>query len=136
VSLRRLLFVGLLGVTTACGSRSPTAPYISSDPISIPGRVQFFNLEGGFWAIRGDDGVVYDPKDPLPVQYRVENLRVTIVARVRTDLGGIHMVGPIVEIVGILALSGVSWPAGSDPYLEPWALSPEPFQREPEMYRA
>jgi hypothetical protein len=108
VRVRQFLLAVLLAFVTACGSPSPTAPYIPSDPISIPGRVQFFNLEGGFWAIKGDDGVIYDPKDPLPARYQVQNLPVTVLARVRTDLGGTHMVGPIIEIVAILALYGVS----------------------------
>ena len=29
--------------------------------IRVNGTVQYFNLEGGFWAVRGDDGVTYDP---------------------------------------------------------------------------
>jgi hypothetical protein len=90
---------------TACGSRSPIAPIGPANPISISGTVQFFDLEGGFWAIKGDDGIIYDPKDPWPDRYRIQNLCVGILARVRTDLASVHMVGPVVEIVEILALS-------------------------------
>lgn len=35
--------------------------------------------------------------------FQRENLRVTLVAKVRSDMGGIHMVGPIVEVLSIQA---------------------------------
>ena len=34
-------------------------------------------------------------------EFQRDNLRVTIVAIVRNDMGGIHMVGPIVEVLAI-----------------------------------
>ena len=69
----------------------------------INGTVRYFNLEGGFWAVRGDDGVTYDPIAGLAPAFQRENLRVTIVAKIRSDMAGIHMVGPIVEILSIEA---------------------------------
>ena len=39
----------------------------------------------------------------LAPQYQRENLRVTLVAKVRDDIGGVHMVGPIVEVLSIQA---------------------------------
>ena len=51
--------------------------------------------------MRGDDGVTYDPMNGLAPQYQRENLRVTLVAKVRADLGGTHMAGPIVEVLSI-----------------------------------
>ena len=70
----------------------------------VTGTAHFFNLEGGFWAIRGDDGVTYDPKDGLPAAFQHEGMRVSAVLKTRNDLGGIHMVGPIVEIIEITSL--------------------------------
>jgi len=67
----------------------------------VNGTVRYLTLESGFWAVRGDDGVTYDPINGLAPAFQRENLRVTLVARVRTDMGGIHMVGPIVEILSI-----------------------------------
>jgi hypothetical protein len=67
----------------------------------VDGTVHYFNLEGGFWAIRGDDGVTYDPMNGLDPSFQRENLRVTLVAKLRNDMGGIHMVGPIVEVISI-----------------------------------
>jgi hypothetical protein len=83
----------------ACAS--PTRPSLPAGAIRVFGTVQFYTLEGGFWAVKGDDGVTYDPKDGLPGKFQTENLRVTMVARIRSDLSGIHMVGPIVEIISI-----------------------------------
>ena len=70
----------------------------------VTGTARFFTIEGGFWAIRGDDGMTYDPKDGLPAAYQREGMRVSAIVKVRTDLGGIHMAGPIVEILDIRAL--------------------------------
>ena len=71
--------------------------------IQINGTVRYMTLEGGFWAVRGDDGLTYDPMNGLAPQYQRENLRVTLVAKVRDDIGGVHMVGPIVEVLSIQA---------------------------------
>ena len=80
---------------------SPTSPELPDGAIRVNGTVQYFNFEGGFWAVRGDDGVTYDPIAGLSPAFQRENLRVTLVARIRTDMGGIHMVGPLVEILSI-----------------------------------
>jgi hypothetical protein len=90
-----LLLLGL----PACAS--PTTPTVPDGAIRVNGTVQYLNLEGGFWAIRGDDGITYDPLNELSAPFRRQNLRVTMVARPRTDLGGTHMVGPIVGVLSI-----------------------------------
>ena len=72
-----------------------------SDPDN--GTIRYVTLEGGFWAVRGDDGMTYDPMNGLAPQYQRENLRVTLVAKMRDDIGGVHMVGPIVEVLSIQA---------------------------------
>ena len=41
----------------------------------------------------------------LPTAFQRENLRVTMIVNIRSDVGGIHMVGPIVEILQIEAIS-------------------------------
>jgi len=85
----------------ACG-RGKAEPGVVShtDTISVTGTIQFFSLEGGFFAIRGDDGKTYDPVN-LPAQYRKDGIRVRFTGQLRPDLVGVHMVGPIVEIVTI-----------------------------------
>jgi len=97
--LRFVLVVATL--LSACAS--PTAPAIPDGAIRVEGTVRYFNLEGGFWAVRGDDGVTYDPMNGLPAALQREHLPVTLVVKVRNDVGGIHMVGPIVEVLSIQA---------------------------------
>jgi hypothetical protein len=96
----RVALAVLLMLVAACGS-SPTAPEVPAGAIQVNGTVRHFALEGGFWAVRGDDGVTYDPMNGLATEFQRENLRVIMVAKIRDDLGGIHMVGPIVEVLSI-----------------------------------
>lgn len=66
-------------------------------PLRITGVIRHDEVEGGFWAIRGDDSVTYDPTN-LPEEFRREGLRVEAEARLRDDMAGIHMAGPLVEL--------------------------------------
>lgn len=91
----------LLLLAAAC--TSPTSPSLPDGAIRVNGTVQYFTIEGGFWAVRGDDGITYDPIGGLAPAYRQNGLMVTMVAKVRPDMGGIHMVGPLVEILSIEA---------------------------------
>lgn len=97
--LRTLLLVVTI-VSAAC-SASPIAPEIPTGAIQISGTVRYFTLEGGFWAVQGEDGVTYDPMNGLEPAFQRENLKVMLVAKVRNDMGGIHMVGPIIEVLSI-----------------------------------
>ena len=99
----RAIFLGAAVLIATCACNSPTTPELPAGAIRVNGTVQYFNLEGGFWAVRGDDGVTYDPIAGLSPAFQRENLRVTIVAKIQTAMGGIHMVGPIVEILSIEA---------------------------------
>jgi hypothetical protein len=88
-------------LSAACAS--PTAPAIPDGAIRVEGTVRYITLESGFWAVRGNDGVTYDPMNGLSPEFQRENLRVTLIAKIRNDISGIHMVGPIVEVVSIQA---------------------------------
>src|SRR5438309_6311809 len=66
------LFVILL-MASACAA--PTSSSLPADAVRITGAVQFYNLEGGFWAIKGDDGQTYDPKDGVAGAFKKQNLR-------------------------------------------------------------
>jgi hypothetical protein len=70
--------------------------------ITIVGVVHRSPLEGGFYVIRGSDGVTYDPTN-LPSEFQKDGLAVEAVARRRTKMLGIHQVGPIVELERIRA---------------------------------
>jgi hypothetical protein len=92
----------ILLVVVTCSS--PTAPDVPEGATRIKGTVFFYTFEGGFWAIRGDDAVTYDPLSGLPAEFRKEGLRVSVVVKIRTDVAGTHMAGPIVEIISIQRL--------------------------------
>jgi hypothetical protein len=97
----------MAAVLIACGGpKTPTSPsgtvVVTGDVVRGTGTVQFLSVEGGFFAIRGDDGVTYDPTN-LPSGFQRAGLRVRFEARIRHDLGGIHMVGPIVDVISITA---------------------------------
>src|SRR5262249_47491923 len=98
---RRSVFAAFLILSASCSS--PTTPDVPG-AVRVDGTVQFYSFEGGFWAIRGDDGVIYEPVDGLSSAFQRENLRVSAVLRIRHDLTGFHMAGPIVEIVSIVRL--------------------------------
>ena len=68
--------------------------------VKIRGTVVHKNVEGGFFAIEGDDGRVYDPIN-LPDRFKKDGLKVKVNAKLRNDMGSIHMVGDIIEIVEI-----------------------------------
>ncbi len=96
----------------AAGAAPPETPPPGAPPVetsdsivTITGVVRHFDLEGGFFAIRGDDGVTYDPSN-LAEEFRQDGLRVQARLRLRPDMGGIHMVGPIVDIVEISRVTG------------------------------
>lgn len=94
------VFSLLLLVLLVAACRHPAAP---SDPdvVRVNGTVRFMTFEGGFWAVRGDDNVTYDPLGGLPAAFQSDGLRVRIEARQRNDMASVHMAGPIVEILTI-----------------------------------
>jgi hypothetical protein len=69
----------------------------------VTATVRHLSIEGGFFALIGDDGVTYDPRQLDPAFAR-DGLRVHARLQVRDDLAGIHMVGPIVDIIEIRKL--------------------------------
>lgn len=81
---------------------SPTDSTEMSDPdvIEGTGTVVRMELEGGFFAIRGDDGNTYDPTN-LAEEFRQDGLRVRYELRPRPDMMSTHMVGMIVDVIHI-----------------------------------
>jgi uncharacterized protein DUF3221 len=68
--------------------------------MEIDGVIRYYELEGGFYAIRGEDGETYNPIN-LPEEFRQDGLPVRVSVRPRDDMVGIHQTGPLVEIVEI-----------------------------------
>ena|SRR5881394_3454734 len=92
----------LLGLAACGGSEANWVVPTSAEervgtPIHITGKVQFYGIEGGFYAIRGDDEVTYDPTN-LPTAFRKDGLAVEADARLLEGVGNSHMAGPIVEL--------------------------------------
>jgi hypothetical protein len=101
--MRYRAFSLILLVLLAAGCRQPTAPN-DPDVVRLNGTVRFMTFEGGFWAVRGDDNVTYDPVGGLPAAFQSDGLRVRMEARRRNDLASVHMAGPLVEILNIRKL--------------------------------
>lgn len=72
------------------------------DTVALQGTIAKKDLEGGFFAIDGDDGKTYEPIN-LPEAFRRNGMRVKATVRIRNDVGSIHMMGDMVEIVDITA---------------------------------
>jgi hypothetical protein len=79
-------------------SESPTTN--DTDTFEILGTVVYNNLEGGFFAIDGDNGNKYAPIS-LPKSFRKDGLKVKVTARLKKDAMSIHMYGSIIEVVDI-----------------------------------
>ena len=72
-----------------------------ADTVELRGTIVKKELEGGFFAIESDDGRVYDPIN-LPEHFKKDGLKVKIKAKLRNDVGSIHMVGEIIEIIDVV----------------------------------
>ena len=110
VAMMALLVAGA-SVTNGCSSDDLSANRESNvdDPgvtvngsdIKGTGTVTHLNLEGGFWAIRGDNNRLYDPLGGLPAEFQQEGLQVKFAGKLRRDVGSIHMAGDIIELTSI-----------------------------------
>lgn len=92
----------------ACGSDTGPSPVrgtvvVSGDVVQGTGTVSYYTVEGGFYAIRGDDASTYDPIN-LPDEFKVDGLRVQFEGRLLRDRVSFHMAGPIIEVVAITRL--------------------------------
>ena len=81
-------------------TESPTMP--PDDTFEIIGTVAYKNIEGGFYAIDGDDGSRYNPIN-LPETFRKDGLKVKVTARLKKDAMSFRMYGAIIEVANIAA---------------------------------
>jgi hypothetical protein len=72
----------------------------AENEMEITGVVWYSPLEGGFYAIRGDDGGSYVPSS-LPEEFRHDGLPVVARVRLRKDMASVHQTGQIVELLEI-----------------------------------
>lgn len=105
--MRMTSVVVLLAIAGVLGCDQSVAPADRRDLhegtplVDANGTVVWVAIEGGFWAIRGDDQVLYDPHPTVPREFQQHGLRVRFAARQRPDLGCFHAVGPIVTVTEI-----------------------------------
>ncbi len=78
----------------------PITPAAGS--FEIVGTVVYKNMEGGFFAIDGDDGRKYNPIN-LPESFRKDGLKVKVTARFKRDAISFRMYGAIIDVVNIAA---------------------------------
>jgi hypothetical protein len=79
---------------------SERPPIFNTGTFELQGTVVHKNIEGGFYAIDGDDGKKYNPVN-LSESFRKDGLKVKVTARLRMDAMSIHMYGAIIEVVEI-----------------------------------
>jgi hypothetical protein len=92
--MKPILSALLLSAAVACS-------FATGPRVEVNGTIHYNPIEGGFYEIVSDaDGVHYDPTN-LPDCYKEEGLRVQATLRVRKDLSGFHMAGPIVNVESI-----------------------------------
>jgi hypothetical protein len=96
-----VLLVSALAVT-GCSSPKPKSGSINTDSsvISGNGTIDYMDLEGGVYVIRGDNNITYDPVN-LPADMKQDDVPVTYRVKLIPDRMSTHMVGPIVEVVEI-----------------------------------
>lgn len=75
----------------------------SDGNLNITGTIVFKTLEGGFFAIDGDDGGQYNPLN-LNESFRKNGLRVKVVAELQPEMMSMYNYGKIVEIKDIMII--------------------------------
>ena len=77
----------------------------NSDNELIYGTVTiiYLKIEDVFYGILSDNGEHYDPIN-LPIEYQKDGLRISFIAKERSDLLSFHMWGKIVKLISIYPL--------------------------------
>jgi hypothetical protein len=96
----------MASAVAGCGSDTGPSPVrgtvvVAGDVVQGTGTVSYYTFEGGFYAIRGDDDVTYDPTN-LSSEFKQDGLRVRFEGRLLRDRVSFHMAGPIIELLAIM----------------------------------
>ena len=73
---------------------------LDEEVVKGTGRIQYVDLEGGFYGIISDDGAHYDPVN-LPEDFMEDGLRVRCTLKILDNQSSIHMWGTVVYILEI-----------------------------------
>ena len=79
------------------------------------GTVKYYNFEGGFYGIAGDDGVNYDPVN-LEQTFKTDNLKISFKGKIRNDIMSTRNWGTVIEISEIKELNPSSLLKGYEIY--------------------
>ena len=96
---RTLIIYVIVSIIVLLGGVLPFA-LPRADTISGTGTIQFVNLEGGFYGIKSDDGIQYDPTD-LDPNFAQNGTRVEFTGRIRTDIVNVHQWGTMLDVTSI-----------------------------------
>jgi hypothetical protein len=86
-----------LGKADRCEGEFASPAPEGSQNVDLMGRLEWIELEGGFWGIIADNGEKFVPTDvcePL----REDGLRVHFSGRTRPDMSGIHQWGTYLDL--------------------------------------
>lgn len=90
----------LLSTLCSCLDQNDNDPLSFSKHVSTTGVVRYQDLEGGFYAIIGDDGVNYDPIN-LDRSFHQDGRRVRFSGNTDVEIASIHMWGRIIYLTDI-----------------------------------
>ena len=74
--------------------------------LNITGKSRFISLEGGFWAIEGDNGKKYTPIN-MPEQLKTNGATVRVQAQLLKGAASISMWGDAIRIISFETLGVV-----------------------------
>ena len=94
--LAALLFLTLC----ACLDQNDNDPSSFSKHVSTTGVIRHQDVEGGFYAIVGDDGIDYDPIN-LDKAYHQDGRRVRFSGNTDVEIASIHMWGRVIYLTEI-----------------------------------
>ena len=101
---RALLASLLVGSLAGCAGSGEDTIHVDEDTIHVDVSSHYFSFEGGFWALHGDDGENYNPREGLANDFRKEGLRLHAVLRPLPGYGSIHGLGNIVDPIALTLL--------------------------------
>lgn len=91
------------------------------EELKAEGRVEFIDLEGGFYGIVTTDGRSYQPLN-LPREYCIDGILVSFTARTVPDTAGITMWGIPISLISITGKSAQDGSSG-DSLIGQWTLA-------------
>jgi len=109
-----LALLALLAYGCSANRPSVKAP-LQPEIVELDGTMVKIELEGGFWAIKADDGATYVSTKELPPMLQQQGLRVHFRGRLATEEASFKMHGKMIHIEKIKELPQKSAPSKAFP---------------------